>query len=79
MENKDELLQYALEHDMIDMSYVQEQVNMIKRKELLEKHPYKIWQGKDDKWYTYLPDEEKGRLLKKRKTEKEIEVIIIEY
>lgn len=79
MENKDELLQYALEHDMIDMSYVQEQVNMIKRKELLEKHPYKIWQGKDDKWYTYLPDEEKGRLLKKRKTEKEIEDIIIEY
>lgn len=59
-----ELLMYALEHGMIDVSYVQEQVNMNKRKEMLEKHPYKIWEGKDGKWYTYLPDKKKGRLLK---------------
>ena len=38
---------------MIDMSYVQEQIEMNKRKELLEKHPYEIWEGKDGKWYTY--------------------------
>lgn len=74
-----ELLKYALEHDMIDMSYVQEQINMSKRKELLEKHPYKIWNGKDGKWYTYLPDDEKGRLLKKRSSEKDIEDIVIDY
>ena len=36
-----ELLQYAVENGMIDMSYVQEQIEMNKRKELLEKHPHK--------------------------------------
>ena len=74
-----ELLQYALDHGMINVSYVQEQMEMNKRKELLEKHPHKIWEGKGGKWYTYLPDDEKGRVLKKRNSEKEIEDIIIEY
>ena len=31
-----ELLQYALEHGMINMSYVQEQMEMNKRRELLD-------------------------------------------
>ncbi len=52
---------------------------MTKRNELLKKHPYKIWEGKDGKWYTYLPDKEKGRILKKRSTKKYIEDIIISY
>ena len=46
MENQD-LLKYALEHGMINLSYVQEQIEMNRRKELLDKHPYKIWEGKD--------------------------------
>ena len=50
-----ELLQYALEHGMINVSYVQEQIEMNKRKEMLEKHPYAIWKGKDGKWRTYFP------------------------
>ena len=79
MENKNELLKYAIENGMIDLSYVQEQIEMNKRKELLEKHPYKIWEGKDGKWYTYLPDEKKGRILKKKTTQKAIEDTVIEY
>ena len=51
----------------------------MKRKELLEKHPYKIWQGKDGKWYTYLPDDKKGRTLKKRTSQKAIEDDVITY
>ena len=74
-----ETLQYALEHGMIDLSYVQAQVNMNKRKEILEKHQYKIWEGKDGKWYTYLPDEKKGRILKKRSSQKGIEDVVVEY
>lgn len=74
-----ELLKYALEHGMIDMSYVQDHVEMEKRKELLEKHPYSVWQGKDGKWYTYLPDEKRGRILKKKKSKKTIEDDIVEY
>ncbi len=75
----DDLLKYAVENGMIDLSYVQKQIEMNKRKELLEKHPYKIWEGKDGKWYTYLPDEKKGRVLRKRVTQKAIEDDVIGY
>lgn len=78
-DNKSELLKFALDNGMIDLSYVQEQIEMNKRKELLKKHPYKIWEGKDGKWYTYLPDEERGRVLKKKKSQEEIENLLISY
>lgn len=74
-----ELLQYALEHGMINMSYVQEQVDMNKRKELLEKHPYAIWQGKDGKWRTYFPGEDGKRILKKLSSEKAIQDAVVDY
>lgn len=74
-----EILNYALENGILDLSYVQEKVEMNKREELLKKHPYKIWEGKDGKWYTYLPDEKKGRILKKRASHNAIENDIIEY
>ena len=72
-------MKYAMEHGIIDMLYIQKQIEMNKRKELLKKHSYKIWQGKDGKWYTYLPDEEKGRILKKRNTQTYIEDAVVEY
>ena len=71
----DELLKYAVENGMINVSYVQEQIKMKKRKELLEKHPYKIWEGNDGKWYTYIPNQEKGRILKKRINKENLEEI----
>lgn len=77
--NEIEILKYATENGMIDLSYVQEKVEMNKRKGYLEKHKYEIWQGADGKWYTYLPDEKKGRVLKKRTTEKDIQDAIVEY
>ena len=75
----DELLKYAVENGMIDLSYVQEQMEMNKKKVILCKHPYSIWEGKDGKWYTYLPNEERGRILKKRTTKKAVEDLILEY
>lgn len=63
---------------MIDLSYVQEQVAMNKRKELLEKHKYSISQGKDGKWRTYLPTE-CGRKLLKLSTKEKIEERVIAY
>ena len=47
--NVNAVLQYAVEHDMLDVQYVQDQIEMLKREELLKKHPYKIWQGKEGK------------------------------
>lgn len=63
---------------MIDIDDVQNSIEAMKRKELLEKHPYKIWEGKDGKWYTYLPDGE-GRKLKKRTSQKAIEDMIMDH
>lgn len=74
----DDVLKYAIENGMIDMTYIREQIEMNKRKELLEKHPYKIWEGKDGKWYTYLPDVGKGRRLIKRKSLQGIEDAVID-
>ncbi len=64
---------------MIDISYVQEQIEMKQREDLLKKHPYKIYQGKDGKWYTYLPDEKRGRKMIKRNTKVDIEEQVILY
>lgn len=74
-----ELLKFAIENGMLDAAYVQDMIEMQKREELLKKHPYSVWEGKDGKWRTYLPDKEKGRVLKKRNTEKEIKDIVIDY
>ena len=79
--NQTEILQYALENNIIDLSYVQEKIEMAKRKELLEKHPYKIWEGKDGYWHSYLFDETKAknrRPIKKKRLE-DLEDVIIDY
>lgn len=75
----DDLLKYAVEHGMINLSYVQEQIDMSKRQETLEKHPYKIWEGVDGYYHTYLPDSVKGRKPVKRSTQKSVEDVVIEY
>ena len=72
-------LQYAMEHGIIDLSYVQEQMDMARKEEMLCRHNHKVWQGKDGNWYTYLPDMRKGRVLKKRKSREDLEDVIISY
>lgn len=75
----DENLKYAIDNGIIDLSYVQEQIEMNKRRELLEKHTSTIWKGTDGKWYTYIPDEEKGRKLVKRIAKDAVEDVVVEY
>lgn len=74
----EDLLKYAVENGMLDLSYVQEKINMKQREELLKKHPYKIWFGKDNNWHTYLPTET-GRVPKKRREKKDLEDVIVDY
>lgn len=64
---------------MLDLDTIQKQIEMNKRKKYLEAHPFAIWKGNDNKWHTYLPDEDKGRIPRKRNTKKEIEDVIVEY
>ena len=64
---------------MIDLAYVQEQIEMTKREKLLKTHPYSIWSGQNGYWYTYLPKDDGGRLLKKRKSESAIQDLLVDY
>ena len=77
MDNID--LKYLIDSGIIDVPNIQSIIEMKKRQELLNSHPYKIWMGSNGKWYTYLPDEEKGRVLKKKSTRKDIEDVVIQY
>lgn len=72
-------LKYLIDSGIIDILNIQSIIEMKKKQELLNNHPYKIWCGSNGKWYTYLPDEEKGRILKKRNTKKDIEDVVIFY
>lgn len=63
--NEFRTLMYALEHGMIDLAYIQAKVQMNRRKEILSKHPYKIWESKDGKWYTYIKIDDKRKLIKR--------------
>lgn len=74
-----EILQFIIKSGMLDLHDVQDSMEAMKRDELLKKHQYKIWQGKDRKWYTYLPDDKKGRVLKKRTSKSDIEKEIVTY
>lgn len=74
-----EILRFIISNGIINLGDVQKSMEAMKREELLKKHPYEIWQSKDGKWYTYLPDDGKGRVLKKRKSKKDLESIIIDY
>jgi hypothetical protein len=79
MRKDSELLQFAIENGMIDRALIEDKIEMKKRQEILKKHIYKIYEGKDGKWYTYLPDEEKGRVFKKRNTQEAIEDLVIQF
>lgn len=73
------LLNYLTSNGTIDLDEVCIEYEMKKYEELLSKHPYDIWQGKNEYWYTYLPDAKKGRVLKKRSTEQNLKNLVVEY
>ena len=51
-----ELLKYAVDSGILDIALVQKQVTMQKREKLLNKNPYKIYQGKDENWLPTIQD-----------------------
>lgn len=72
-------LNFLVTRGIIDIPDIQSIIEMEKKKELVEKHPYKAWQGKNGSWYVYLPDKEKGRVLKRKSTKAGIEKVICDY
>ena len=78
---KKELLNYALENDIIDIDSIQKQLEMNERKKYQEMHKNKIWQGKDGYFYTKVPDETKpnGKRMIKKSTQEKLDDAIIKY
>ena len=77
--SNEEILKYAIENGIIDFDTIQDKVEMNKRKELLEKHPYAITKSSDGYFRTYLPKQDGGRKQIKRKYEEDILDIICEF
>lgn len=75
----EETLQIALQYGIVDMEEISKNVELKKRNEILSQHPYKVWQNDQGIWLTYLPDEEKGRVFRKRKTREDLEDVIVDY
>lgn len=75
------MLNFAIENGIIDIDTIQKKIEMNERKKFIEKHNYSIWEGKDGKFYTYLPDGEsqRGKKLVKRTSEKAIEDEIVKF
>lgn len=77
--NGNEILTYLIESGTIDLTTITQNMNMRKKEKTLEKHKFKIWQGENGRWYTFLPDKFKGRRLVKRASREDLEVLIIEH
>ena len=78
-QSSNEILRFIINSGMINIDDVQDSMEAMKREELLKKHPYKIWQGKDGEWYTKLVDENGSKKLRHRKTLKDLENVVIEH
>lgn len=70
-------MKYAIENGIINPAHVLEEIQMKKNEEILKK--YKIWQGKNNNWYTYIYTEKNSRKLVKRSSRKGIEDYIIAF
>lgn len=65
--------------DIIDMAYVEELMNKRERARILKSHVYDIYQQKDGRWATYVPNIAKGRVLLRKKSREQLEDEIVEY
>ncbi|MBS6420516.1 MAG: tyrosine-type recombinase/integrase [Limosilactobacillus reuteri] len=76
------LLQYFEKKYNISVEDALNDIETMKNNEIIAQHPYRIFQGTNGRWYTYLPDETKnnGRRQIAKSTEAKIhEAIIKDY
>ena len=76
-----EILKKALDSGMLDIATLEAQVKEMEKNKYVSMHEKKIWQGKDGKWYTYLPDASAsgGRRLVKKARKDDIMAAIVEH
>lgn len=76
-------LYQELQNGILSLTDMQEQIDMTKKQVLdLHKKMYNYWQGKNGKWYSYLPkegvDKPKGKQIESISQEK-LDNRIVEY
>lgn len=76
MNNDD--LKYAIENGIINLSHIQEQIEMNKREEILKEYRDSIWKASDGYWKIRMTYDETGqRKMFKRKSKKDLEDLIV--
>lgn len=78
LDSNEDLLKYVVRHGIIDLQDIQSKLEMEKNQSYLQQHPYEIWQGSNGKWYTYLIQDDKRKLIK-RTSKKSIQQVIVDY
>lgn len=85
MENGNLALQIELKdyinEGIISFESVREEFDNMVKKEILKRHPNKIWLGTDGKWKTHVPDKSKksGRNLIRKNSKEELEDAIVAF
>ena len=76
-----EILSFLTENGTIDLRDVEEKMKKARKESILKEHPYKIYQGKDGRWRTHLPDESKkeGRRLIVKTSLDDLETMICDH
>ena len=61
----EETLAFLEINGIIDLRDVENDMRKARKEKVLQEHPYKIYQGNDGRWRTYMPDDSKptGRKL----------------
>lgn len=75
----DKVLNFLQNCSKIDLNDVLHKIDMQEQKQILENHPFQIWKSQNGKWYTYIPDESRGRILKKRATETALKDFLVDF
>ena len=77
----EEMLSYLQENGKIDLGDVSNEMQNTRRKQLLAKHNYKIYRGKDGRWRTYIKDDSlsSGRKLLVKTSKWELEDAVCDY
>lgn len=77
----DSLLHFLLDKCKMTVEDAESEIEDMKNKVYLENHKFNVWQGKDGRWRTYLPDEsnkDKRKMIAKGTREK-LDSAVISY
>lgn len=73
-----QILNFAMESGIIDISAIQKQIEMNERKRYLDMHDADIWLASDGRYKTYITENEQRRIVAK-KSKKAVEDVVIDH